>query len=72
MQISNKIWKQVEDGAQWLATCYSFTFAIPILTAVTYVSRCSQNKDSKCFKINFDFMATSELHLQPFSILFDL
>ena len=29
-------------------------------------TRCSQNRDSKCFKIDFHSIATLELYLQPF------
>ena len=48
----------------------SKAFAISILTAINYKSRGSQNRDSKCFRINFCSIMTIEFYLV--SILFDL
>ena len=71
-QVRNQIvWKQLKIQ---LKGCYkmeinSKAFAIPILTAI--LSRCSQNRDSKCFRIYFHSIATLELYLKPVSIPFD-
>ena len=40
----------------------SKAFAIPILL-LDYKGRCSQNRDSKCFRINFYSITTIEFHL---------
>ena len=64
-----KLWKQ--DGTQSYG-CYrrkvnSKAFAIPILTA-SAIKYSSQNRDSKCFRINFSSITTILLIMS--SILF--
>ena len=53
------VWKRVEDGTQQLKVHFKI-FAIRILTAT---GRCSQNKDNKCFRIDFHFIVTIKFHL---------
>ena len=59
------VWKQIEDTAQ---KCYGNSEAFAAISILTVVycqleTRCSQNRDSKCFRIYFHVIITFELYL---------